>query len=90
MIFVRPAARSMHASGYSSAMRIVWKTVAITERGSASFALKLEEALTTLTDQGFSLVQMIERKTDDGLVLMFQKAVHTPEPGPPPDVKEFS
>ena len=90
MFIAPPSRRLVYASNQQQAVRVEWKTVAITERGSEGFALKLEEALTLHTNQGYALVQMIERRTDEGLVLMFQRAVPVPDPGPLPNNKEFS
>lgn len=54
---------------------IEWDTDAILEEDSMFFALKMRDSLNAHSSRGFTLVQMISRPRDGGLVLVYQKVV---------------
>lgn len=55
-------------------VHIEWRCDAIVQESSHDFAKELQEKLNAASNDGFSLVQMMGRSKDDGLVLVHQKA----------------
>jgi len=55
-------------------VHIEWRCDAVVQESSHEFAKELQQKLNTASTEGFSLVQMMGRAKDDGLVLIHQKA----------------
>jgi hypothetical protein len=60
-------------------VKVEWRTSAIIDDNSDSFAKKLEVAMNEATAEGFVMVQMIHRAKDDGMVLVHQRTTYVPD-----------